>query len=63
MMRSCTIHNLILSLTKFFTPPVQAGFEKSDVYLGVADSYLKFNGEYGWGFALMKMLVDLMLVW
>ena len=48
--------------TKFVTPPVQAGFEDSDAYLGISDLYLKFDGEDGWGLGLMEMLVDRMLV-
>ena len=48
--------------TKFVTPPVQAGFEDSDAYLGVSDLYSKFECDDGWAFALMEMLVDPMLV-
>ena len=48
--------------TKFLTPPVHAGYEEEDAYLGIPDLYLKFDGEDGWGFGLMEMLVDPMLV-
>ena len=48
--------------TKFVTPPVHAGFEELDAYLGVVDLYVKFGGEDGWSFGLMEMLVDPMLV-
>ena len=48
--------------TEFITPPVHAGYEDSDAYLGMNDLYLKFDGEDGWGFGLMEMLVDPMLV-
>ena len=49
--------------TKFVTPPHHTGFEELDAYLGTADLYLAFDGRAdGWGFGLVEMLVDPMLV-
>ena len=41
---------------------MHAGYEEEDAYLGIPDLYLKFDGEDGWSFGLMEMLVDPMLV-
>ena len=48
--------------TKFTAPLAHAGFEEADAHLGTRELYLKFDCENGWGFALMEMLVDPMLV-
>lgn len=48
--------------TKFITPPLHAGYEEEDAYLGIPDLYWTFDGEDGWGFGSMEMLVDPMLV-
>ena len=55
-------HRVYWGATKFVTPSVHAGYEDEDAFLGISDLYLKFDGDGGWGFGLMEMLVDPMLV-